>query len=85
MVKSRYRYWNGVNVANRVVEGLPLTERELDVLREISLGLSEKEVAAKLGIARSTVSEHTMHIRVKLGCSATPGCISIAMRRGLMV
>lgn len=43
-----------------------LTERELQVLREYHLGLSDKEVAAKLGIATTTVRTHARAIYSKL-------------------
>jgi DNA-binding CsgD family transcriptional regulator len=46
---------------------VPLTRRELDVLELIQRGLSNKRVALTLGLSESTVSEHLMRAREKLG------------------
>jgi two-component system NarL family response regulator len=46
---------------------MPLTERELDVLRLIARGLSSIQVGAARGIAESTVKNHRRHIYLKIG------------------
>jgi predicted ATPase/DNA-binding CsgD family transcriptional regulator/tetratricopeptide (TPR) repeat protein len=45
----------------------PLTERELDVLRLMSAGLSNLQIAEQLVVATGTVKAHTNHIFSKLG------------------
>jgi ATP/maltotriose-dependent transcriptional regulator MalT len=45
----------------------PLTLAELRVLRLVALGLSNAEVAARLGIASCTVGKHLEHAYRKLG------------------
>jgi LuxR family maltose regulon positive regulatory protein len=45
----------------------PLSERELEVLRLVAAGLSNREIAQELVIAVSTVKSHTNHIYGKLG------------------
>ena len=45
----------------------PLTEREVQVLRLLSLGLSNQAVADQLVISHATVKTHSRHIFEKLG------------------
>ncbi len=47
-------------------EGLPLTTRELQVLRHLGLGLSNREIGASLEISVETVKEHVQNILRKL-------------------
>jgi DNA-binding NarL/FixJ family response regulator len=45
----------------------PLSERELEVLRHLTLGQSNKEIAADLGITEGTAKNHMSNIFGKLG------------------
>ncbi len=45
----------------------PLTERELDVLAEISAGYTNDQIAERLFISRGTVKRHASNIYLKLG------------------
>lgn len=47
-----------------------LSPRELEILRELTLGASNKEIARLLGIAESTVKIHVQHILRKLKLSS---------------
>ena len=46
--------------------GTPLTARELDVIRLVLSGCSNKEAAAKLDISAETVKVHRRHVYAKL-------------------
>lgn len=48
----------------------PLTERELEVLRLLAVGLSNQEIAQKLVISLSTIKTHVTRIYSKLGVSS---------------
>ena len=45
-----------------------LTARQLEVLRLVSQGLMDKEIALRLGICRATVKNHMIAIKDALGC-----------------
>ena len=51
----------------REVPGVPLTAREVEVLREVALGLSNAEIADKMFLSEATVRTHVSHILGKLG------------------
>jgi DNA-binding CsgD family transcriptional regulator len=68
----------------RARQSLPLTEREREVLRLVVEGLSDKEIAAALGISRSTASDHVAAIRAKLGASSRAAASVLAVRNGLL-
>ena len=48
------------------IEQLGLSNREYEVLQEISNGLSNKEIAGKLFVSESTVKTHVSNILIKL-------------------
>ncbi|MFH2131120.1 MAG: LuxR C-terminal-related transcriptional regulator [bacterium] len=66
---SAFRLQRAIPVEN---EGLidPLSERELEVLRFIAAGLSNKEIMAALFISLSTVKTHLRNIYSKLGVNS---------------
>jgi NarL family two-component system response regulator LiaR len=62
----------------------PLTERETEVLRQLALGKSNKEIAATLVIAEKTVRTHVSNILGKLGVSSRTQAVLHAVRSGLV-
>ena len=62
-----------------------LTERELDVVRLVALGMSNGEIAADLFISRKTVSTHVSHVLTKLGMSSRIEVADWAIREGIAV
>ncbi|MBX3414340.1 MAG: response regulator transcription factor [Pirellulales bacterium] len=63
---------------------VPLTKRESEVLRQMALGLTNKEIAQTLGISYETVKEHVQHILRKIGVSDRTQAAVWAVRRGLV-
>jgi HD-GYP domain-containing protein (c-di-GMP phosphodiesterase class II)/DNA-binding CsgD family transcriptional regulator len=61
-----------------------LTGRELEVLRLLVRGLSNKEIAEQLVISRKTVGSHVEHIYTKIGVSNRAQASLFAIRHGLM-
>jgi len=64
--------------------GLELTPREGQVLGHLSSGLSNKEIAQKMGISDHTVKFHVNAILQKLGASTRTEAVVSAARRGLI-
>lgn len=61
-----------------------LSGREVEVLRLVSRGNSNKQVAAELGIGESTVKTHLLRIFEKLGVADRTRAVTLAMERGLL-
>ena len=60
-----------------------LTERELEIMRWLAAGATERQIAVELVISPSTVHTHTVHIYAKCGVSTRAGLAMFAMRHGL--
>lgn len=63
---------------------VPLTKRESEVLKQLALGLSNKEIAQALAISYETVKEHVQHVLRKLGVSDRTQAAVWAVRKGLV-
>ncbi|MCO8125244.1 response regulator transcription factor [Stieleria sp. TO1_6] len=63
---------------------LPVTPREAQVLRHVAFGLSNREIAASLGISVETVKEHVQNILRKTGASDRTDVAVRAVRLGLV-
>ena len=61
-----------------------LTAREVEVLRLLARGLSNKEIAARLVISPKTAGNHIEHIYTKIGASNRAGASLFAMQHGLL-
>ena len=60
----------------------PLSERESQVLRLVSSGLANWEIARRLSLAEGTVKNHLAQILEKLGAEDRTHAVVLAMRRG---
>lgn len=68
----------GASVASR------LTPREIDVLRTLATGASDKEIAQELHVSTETVRTHMVNILGKLNASSRLQALVFAIRRGLV-
>jgi DNA-binding NarL/FixJ family response regulator len=60
-----------------------LSARELQVVRLIAEGLSNKQIGANLGLSDKTIKNHISHILAKLGLNARTQVAVLALRGGL--
>jgi len=61
-----------------------LTPRETDVLRQLALGRSNRDIAATLDIGEETVKTHVGHVLAKLGVENRAQATVQALKRGLV-
>lgn len=61
-----------------------LTAREVEVLKLLALGLSNKQIAARLVISPKTAGNHIEHIYSKIGASSRAAAGLFAMQQGLL-
>lgn len=60
-----------------------LSKREVGVLKEVASGLSNKQIARRLGISEKTVRNHLSHIYAKLNISDRAQLMLWAIKKGL--
>ncbi len=66
------------------LEGQNLSGREMQILREIVRGQSNKEIATSLGITEPTVKGHVTNLLSKLGVSDRTQAVTVAIQRGFV-
>ena len=81
--RSRFPAAVAQRLADRV-SGSELTPRELDVLKLIVAGKSNKEIARELSIAEATVKTHINSLLSKLGVSDRTQAATTALQRGIV-
>lgn len=75
------------NIASRLADRLirpKLTPREMDVLRLVSRGRTNKEMASAMFISEETVKSHMKSLFLKLGVHDRAEAVSVSMQRGLI-
>jgi DNA-binding NarL/FixJ family response regulator len=65
-------------------EETSLTHREVQVLKHVALGLSNKEIAQSLDISVETVKEHVQNLLRKLGLNDRTQAAVWAVKQGLV-
>jgi len=71
-------------LAQRARSGASLSDREIEVLKMISSGKSNKEIAAALFVAESTVKTHVASIYEKLRVTDRTEAVVRAIKRGII-
>ena len=61
-----------------------LSQRELSVLASVALGLTDKQIAYKLGISPDTVRKHVASVRKKMGARSRTEASVRAVREGIL-
>jgi DNA-binding NarL/FixJ family response regulator len=61
-----------------------LTTRELEILRQVATGQTNREIAAQLFISSDTVKGHLETVYRKLGVSDRAHAVAVAIRNGLL-
>ena len=62
----------------------PLTGREIEVVRLIAAGNSNKQIADELSIGEATVKSHVTNILSKLGANDRAHAVTIGLKRGII-
>lgn len=93
-VHAGERWFEGQSVG-RALEGMlrreaglrdlrqALTNRELDIVRMIVLGLRNAEIAGRLRVSEGTVKSHLHHVYEKLGVNSRMDLLLLAQQKGL--
>ncbi len=61
-----------------------LSAREMDVLKLVRTGASNKEIAKQLHISEATVKTHLLHAFAKLGVDDRTAAVTVALERGML-
>lgn len=61
-----------------------LSAREMDVLKLLVAGASNKMIAAQLNVSENTIKSHTSHIFSKLQVSSRAEAVAVALQRGIV-
>ena len=84
---SRGETWIHPIAASRLAERMAspnLTPREIEVLRLMVVGKSNKEIGSSLDVTEGTVKVHVNHILAKLGVTGRVEAIVVAVQRGFV-
>ncbi len=65
-------------------DGVRLSQREIEIVRLVAEGLSNKEIADKLFLSVHTITTHRKNIMAKLGVNNTAGLVMFAIRNEIV-
>lgn len=75
------------DAAQRLAEYFPqaaLTPREIEVLQCVAKGMSNKDIAQRLGTADGTIKMHVQNILAKLDAADRTHAVTTALKRGII-
>ena len=75
---------NPASAKRKKTQGIPLTEREIEVLKLIADEYSNPEIAEQLFISVRTVDTHRRNLLDKLGVKNTAGLVKYAIQKNLI-
>jgi DNA-binding CsgD family transcriptional regulator len=84
LARAMQRFPSASATRRRADHAPGLSPRELEVLRLVAEGCSDREVAGALGISHRTAMTHVANILNKLGVSSRTAAVSQALRQGLI-
>ena len=79
--------WISPGLEKQLAEGVghqPLTARELEVLKLLARGLTNREIASVFQISESTVKNHVNHLLAKLEVADRTEAVSFCLARGIV-
>ena len=71
-------------IASVSCEGIKLSSREIEIIKLVASGLSNKEIAEKIFLSVHTITTHRKNIMSKLGINNTAGLVMYAVRQNLI-
>lgn len=71
-------------IDEKKIAELQLSKREYEVLREVALGLSNKEIADRLFLTESTIKTHVSNVLIKLDAKRRTQAIQIAKELNIL-
>ncbi len=78
---------NNMREGNKTETDIPdneISERELEILYHVCLGLSNQEIADKLFISKRTVDKHRANLLSKTGCRNTAALVMYAIKNKMI-
>ena len=73
-----------IGIDHHKIEEIGLSEREYEVLQQIALGLSNKQIAEKLFLSESTIKTHVSNVLLKLNAKRRTQALQIAAELGIL-
>jgi DNA-binding NarL/FixJ family response regulator len=83
LLRNIIRNFGRKNVS-KPIENIGLTTREMEVLQNVCLGLTNEEIAQKLFVSPKTVKSHRSKLLEKTHCKNTPGLILFAIKNKMV-